>query len=154
MRRFAGIEFNEDAIPDESTILQFRRVLEKNDLAPNLHAAVNAHLGAKGLFLGQGTIIDTKIVAAPSSTKFRPANRWTREIVAWDVSSPNSSSIGGACSRCDGRVDVSPGCIDGRPSAAPNGVSCENAITLHPAPCGSRPLLVGGGSKRPMTYTR
>jgi IS5 family transposase len=69
MRRFAGIELNEDAIPDESTILQFRRLLEKHSLAPKLLEAVNAHLIAKGLLLRQGTIVDATIIAAPSSTK-------------------------------------------------------------------------------------
>jgi len=49
MRRFAGIELNEGAIPDKTTILTFRRRLERHDLAPTLLRTVNAHLADKGL---------------------------------------------------------------------------------------------------------
>jgi IS5 family transposase len=69
MRRFAGLELNEDAIPDESTILKFRRFLEQHGLAVKILEAVNAHLSGKGLLLRQGTIVDATIIAAPSSTK-------------------------------------------------------------------------------------
>jgi IS5 family transposase len=71
MRRFAGIELNEDAIPDETTILKFRRLLEQHGLAPKVLQAVNDHLTDKGLLLRQGTIVDATIIAAPSSTKNR-----------------------------------------------------------------------------------
>lgn len=69
MRRFAGLELNEDAIPDESTILKFRRFLEKHDLGAAMLAKVNAHLTDKGLLLREGTIVDATIIHAPSSTK-------------------------------------------------------------------------------------
>jgi IS5 family transposase len=69
MRRFAGVELNEDAIPDETTILKFRRFLEQHDLAARILETVNAHLGAKKLLLRQGTIVDATIIHAPSSTK-------------------------------------------------------------------------------------
>jgi IS5 family transposase len=69
MRRFAGIELNENAIPDETTILKFRRLLEKHQLGAKLLTTVNAYLGDQGLMLRQGTIIDATIIAAPSSTK-------------------------------------------------------------------------------------
>ncbi len=69
MRRFAGLELNEDAIPDESTLLKFRRFLEQHGLAVKILEAVNAHLSGQGLLLRQGTIVDATIIQAPSSTK-------------------------------------------------------------------------------------
>lgn len=88
MRRFAGIELNEGAIPDETTILTFRRRLEQRDLTPKLLEAVNAYLTDKGLLLRQGTIVDATIIAAPSSTKNRdqardPAMRQTKKGQQW-----------------------------------------------------------------------
>ncbi len=75
MRRFAGLELNEDAIPDETTILKFRRFLEQHGLAAKILEAVNAHLGQQGLLLRQGTIVDATIIQAPSSTKNRDKQR-------------------------------------------------------------------------------
>ncbi len=69
MRRFAGLELNEDAIPDETTILKFRRFLEQHGLSAKILEAVNAHLSDQGLLLRQGTIVDATIIQAPSSTK-------------------------------------------------------------------------------------
>jgi len=75
MRRFAGLELNEDAIPDETTILKFRRFLEQHGLAVKILETVNGHLGQQGLLLRQGTIVDATIIAAPSSTKNRYKQR-------------------------------------------------------------------------------
>jgi len=75
MRRFAGLELNEDAIPDETTILKFRRFLEQHGLAVKILEAVNAHLSGKGLLLRQGTIVDATIIQAPSSTKNKDKQR-------------------------------------------------------------------------------
>ena len=69
MRRFARLDLADDALPDETTILKFRRLLEKHALAGKLLEAVNAHLGKKGLLLRQGTIVDATIIHAPSSIK-------------------------------------------------------------------------------------
>lgn len=69
MRRFAGLELNENAIPDETTILKFRRLLEQHGLAAKMLAVVNAHLTDKKLLLRQGTIVDATIIAAPPSTR-------------------------------------------------------------------------------------
>lgn len=68
MRRFAGINSLE-RIPDETTILNFRRLLETHGLGARMLAAVNAHLQQKGLSLRAGTIVDATIIHAPSSTK-------------------------------------------------------------------------------------
>ncbi|MDR5647274.1 IS5 family transposase [Burkholderia cenocepacia] len=68
MRQFAGLSLT-GAIPDETTILNFRHLLEANDLAPEILRRVNAHLTRKGLLLKRGSIVDATIIAAPSSTK-------------------------------------------------------------------------------------
>jgi IS5 family transposase len=69
MRCFVNIELNENAIPDETTILKFRRLLEEHDLAGKMLETVNAHLTEKGMLMRQGTIVDATIIQAPSSTK-------------------------------------------------------------------------------------
>ncbi|MGH7262110.1 MAG: IS5 family transposase [Nitrospiraceae bacterium] len=69
MRRFAGVELGEDVIPDESTILRFRRLLEAHRLTEQVFAMVRELLKAKGLLLTDGTIVDATIIHAPSSTK-------------------------------------------------------------------------------------
>jgi IS5 family transposase len=68
MRRFAQLGGLDD-IPDETTILNFRRLLETHGLAEKLFKQVNAHLQRKGLSLRSGTIVDATIINAPSSTK-------------------------------------------------------------------------------------
>ena len=68
MRVFARLSLTEP-IPDETTILNFRRLLEKNELAPEILTRVNAYLTRKGLMLKRGSIVDATIIAAPSSTK-------------------------------------------------------------------------------------
>lgn len=87
MRRFAGIG-GLDGIPDETTILNFRRLLETHGLAAKLLARVNAHLQRKGMSLRSGTIVDATIIAAPSSTKNAegkrdPEMRQTRKGKDW-----------------------------------------------------------------------
>ena len=69
MRRFAGFTLNEDAIPDESTILLFRHLLEKHGLTEQLFAVVSRLLEKQGMIVRNGTIVDATIIHAPSSTK-------------------------------------------------------------------------------------
>lgn len=68
LRSFAGLKLSEQ-IPDETTILNFRHLLEEYDLAEDILKQVNAHLARKGLLLKRGSIVDATIIAAPSSTK-------------------------------------------------------------------------------------
>lgn len=75
MRRFAGVELNDDAIPDETTILKFRRWLEQHGFAAKILDVVNAHLGEHKLLLRAGTIVDATLIAAPPSTKNRAKAR-------------------------------------------------------------------------------
>jgi len=68
-REFAGLDAGEDRLPDESTILRFRHLLEAHNLSLQILATVNATLAAKGLLLKSGTVVDATLIAAPSSTK-------------------------------------------------------------------------------------
>lgn len=75
MRHFAGVRADDDVIPDETSILNFRRLLEKHGLTERLFAEINAHLAERGLIMGKGTIVDATIVNAPSSTKNEKGER-------------------------------------------------------------------------------
>jgi transposase, IS5 family len=88
MRRFVGVELGEDTIPDESTILRFRHLLEEHQLTKAIFEEIGSLLEEKGLLLKQGTIVDATIIAAPSSTKNRsgrrdPEMRQTRKGNTW-----------------------------------------------------------------------
>lgn len=69
MRRFVGVELTVDAVPDETTILRFRHLLEQHRLTEAIFAHVRELLDTKGLLLKSGTIVDATIINAPSSTK-------------------------------------------------------------------------------------
>ena len=71
IRRFAG----SDRIPDETTILSFRHLLEKHDLGQQIFETVKAHLKQQGMAMKQGTIIDATLISAPSSTKNKTGER-------------------------------------------------------------------------------
>jgi len=69
LRRFVGIDLGRERVPDGTTLLKFRRLLEKHKLGEQLFAAVGQVLQARGLKVGTGTIVDATIIDAPSSTK-------------------------------------------------------------------------------------
>ncbi|MCX2832616.1 IS5 family transposase [Microbulbifer thermotolerans] len=73
MRRFAGVRL--DKIPDETTILNFRHLLEKHNLGKKLFQKINKHLDQHGLILREGSIVDATIISAPSSTKNKKGAR-------------------------------------------------------------------------------
>jgi transposase, IS5 family len=75
MRRFAGIDLLSDRIPDETTILTFRHLLEKHELGEQIFETVKGHLKDLGMAMKQGTIIDATLIAAPSSTKKKAGER-------------------------------------------------------------------------------
>jgi len=88
MRRFARVELGEDTVPDESTILRFRHLLEQHQLTAAMFAAVRELLESRALLLKAGTIVDATIIAAPSSTKNAtkrrdPEMRQTRKGNQW-----------------------------------------------------------------------
>ncbi len=69
LRRFAGFSGVTAALPDETTILNFRHFLEKHDLTAALLDEINGHLKARGLRVSKGSMVDATIIHAPSSTK-------------------------------------------------------------------------------------
>jgi transposase, IS5 family len=75
MRRFAKVELGEEVVPDETTILRFRHLLEKHDLTKAIFTAIGGLLEARGMLLRSGTIVDATIIAAPSSTKNQSGTR-------------------------------------------------------------------------------
>ena len=75
IRRFAEIDMETDVIPDETTILHFRHLLEKHELTRKIFTKTNQYLLDKGLLLREGTIVDATIISAPSSTKNRDNSR-------------------------------------------------------------------------------
>ena len=66
---FAGIDLAKDNIPDATTILAFRHVVEQHQLAEEIFKTVEQYLEEKGLLLRKGTIVDATIIHAPTSTK-------------------------------------------------------------------------------------
>lgn len=75
MRSFLGINLSTDPVPDATTLLKFRRLLEKNDLCSAVFETINAHLEERGLLMREGTLVDATIINAPSSTKNREKKR-------------------------------------------------------------------------------
>lgn len=75
MRWFAGFSGVTDVLPDETTILNFRHLLEKHELTVVLLEAINAHLKIQGLLIFKSTMVDTTLIHAPSSTKNREQAR-------------------------------------------------------------------------------
>lgn len=74
MRQFARLTLSA-SIPEDTTIVNFRHLLEKHQLAPAILAVINGYLQEKGLSLRQGTIVDATIIHAPGSTKKKDGER-------------------------------------------------------------------------------
>ena len=88
MRQFAGVRTDDDVIPDETTILNFRRLLESKQLTEQIFVAINSHLAERGMIVGKGTIVDATIIDAAPSTKNKekkrdPEMRQTRKGNQW-----------------------------------------------------------------------
>jgi IS5 family transposase len=75
LRKFSGLDAGVDGMPDETTILNFRHLLEEHQLAEALFGEIVALLTERGFILRQGTIVDATLIAAPSSTKNRDRKR-------------------------------------------------------------------------------
>lgn len=75
LRRFVGIDLGRAPAPDESTILQFRHLLERHALGEAMLATVNRYLESQGVRITTGTIVDATIIHAPSSTKNQSGER-------------------------------------------------------------------------------
>jgi transposase, IS5 family len=69
IRGFVGIDLTHESAPDATTLLKFRRLLEKHNLTRRIFDEINVHLASKGLVMREGTIVDATLIAAPPSTK-------------------------------------------------------------------------------------
>ena len=69
LQRFARIDLDAEGVPDATTLLNFRHLLETHDLCKALFNAINTDLAARGLLLREGTLVDATLIAAPPSTK-------------------------------------------------------------------------------------
>lgn len=88
IRRFVGMDLGRESAPDATTLLKFRRLLEKHKLTASIFETINKHLASKGLMMRGGTVVDATIIAAPSSTKNRdrardPEMHQTKKGNAW-----------------------------------------------------------------------
>jgi transposase, IS5 family len=75
LRDFVGIDLSREQVPDATTLLKFRRLLEQHELTKAIFEAVNVHLGEQGLLMREGTLVDATIIAAPSSRKNQDGER-------------------------------------------------------------------------------
>jgi IS5 family transposase len=75
MCRFVGIDLGREPVPDETTILNFRHLLERHELGDQLFHSVGDYLQAQGMKIANGTIVDASIINAPSSTKNKEKSR-------------------------------------------------------------------------------
>ena len=86
--RFVGIDLGRERVPDATTLLRFRRLLERHELGAKLFDEIGGHLQDEGLSIGTGTIVDATLISAPSSTKNRektrdPEMHQTRKARQW-----------------------------------------------------------------------
>jgi transposase, IS5 family len=136
MRQFAGVRTDADVIPDETSILNFRRLLEKHRLTERLFAEVNAHLAERGQFVGKGTIVDATIIDAPSSTKNEkkqrdPEMHQTRKGKQWCVSRTQAADLW--CGTEDG--------------SRPSGAGLQEQASNHPVLLRSKGAVVSDRAK-------
>lgn len=75
LREFVGIDLGCETVPDATTLLKFRHLLEQNDLSAKMLQAINTDLGKRGLLMRAGTIVDATLIAAPISTKNKNGHR-------------------------------------------------------------------------------
>jgi transposase, IS5 family len=88
LRQFLSIDLARESVPDATSLLGFRHLLERHNLTRRLLDEVNAHLAERGMLMREGTIVDATIIAAPPSTKNRdeardPAMHQTKKGNQW-----------------------------------------------------------------------
>lgn len=74
-RGFLGLDLGRDAVPDATTLLKFRHLLEKKALTQTIFDTLNQMLRERGLLMNQGTLVDATLIAAPASTKNKEHTR-------------------------------------------------------------------------------
>ncbi|MDT4849029.1 Transposase DDE domain protein [compost metagenome] len=75
LRQFVGVDLSQESAPDATTLLKFRRLLEKHKLTAAMFDEVKAVLSEQGLLMREGTMVDATLIAAPSSTKNKGKSR-------------------------------------------------------------------------------
>lgn len=75
LRQFVGVDLSQESAPDATTLLKFRRLLEKHALTAAMFDEVKAVLSERGLLMREGTMVDATLIAAPSSTKNKGKSR-------------------------------------------------------------------------------
>lgn len=75
LARFVGLDLSRERVPDATTLMNFRHLLEKNKLGPRILDQINVLLAERGLILKEGTIVDATLIAAPPSTKNQDKKR-------------------------------------------------------------------------------
>ena len=75
MRNFTGIDLAHDRVPDETTVLNFRHLLDRYDLCKAIFEEINLMLRERGIQMREGTMVDATIIAAPPSTKNQSGKR-------------------------------------------------------------------------------
>ncbi|MFS8978564.1 IS5 family transposase [Cupriavidus necator] len=75
LRQFVGVDLSQESAPDATTLLKFRRLLEKHELTSAMFDEVKAVLSERGLLMREGTMVDATLIAAPSSTKNKDKSR-------------------------------------------------------------------------------
>jgi len=113
-RRFAGIDMVSERIPDETTILNFRHLLEEHGIGEQIFEAVKQTLKDQGALLQEGTILDATIIHAPSSTKNKKGER---DPEMHSVAKGNQWYFG---MRCHIGVDAASGLVHSVVSTAAN----------------------------------
>lgn len=74
-QKFLGLDLISDAVPDETTVLNFRHLLERNDLAKKIFKEIGRHLEEQGFMMKEGTIVDATLIASAKSTKNKDKSR-------------------------------------------------------------------------------
>jgi IS5 family transposase len=88
MRQFVGIDLGKEPVPDETTVLNFRHLMERYNLGDEMFRLVNVYLAENGLKVNRGTIVDATIINAPTSTNNKdkardPERHQTRKGNQW-----------------------------------------------------------------------
>src|SRR5215213_65965 len=126
LRGFAGIDLTVAAVPEETTILNFRHWLEQHELSQALFAEVSAMLEERGLLMRQGTIVDATIIAAPPSTKNKSK---ARDLKMHQTRKANQWHFG---MKADIGVDVASGLVHTVTGTAANEADItQTAALLH-----------------------
>lgn len=75
LREFVGVDLGRESVPDATTLLRFRHLLEEHQLTQSMFEQINEHLRQQGLLMTKGTLVDATIMEAPSSTKNKDKSR-------------------------------------------------------------------------------